>query len=223
MEKAFAIAFAVIFLLLSAGLLVPAGINCFGSRRPEKRDEIVCRGGFSDFFVGLALLVVGFGFSVADIVLLPGIPWLFLFPAGAFFLWGVVYIRHAINGATFGRTSIGKRFLSREYKYEDITRVVLLRGFTRWVWGTHVALPLRGRKKLRLYVKGKVVFRADEDYSGFEEVVGLLRRKVNQSKWENRLDKEAARLKAREEKRRKKQLEKIRLERERRRSGEGKK
>lgn len=230
MEKFFAIAFASILLSLSSGTLSAAVAYRKRKKNSKPDGSVLCIGGTGEILVG-AIFFVGAtalaGFNAA-LVFSPdsmqGITILLYCVSVIVFLFGFLFIRHVFNCAEVGDLLLKRNFFhGKEYNYEDITRVELLHGFTRWSVNSGRCTRIDDREKLRIYAGSKVVFRADEDYCGFEETIKFLRKKVHHRKWEDWHERAAKRLKEKEEKIRKKRLEQTRRIREEGRGGKNQK
>lgn len=84
------------------------------------------------------------------------------------FVWGGFEIYPVFNRAFFrDKAEIRSVFCKKTYRYEELSALKIWRGVTRASLSVRYASNL---EKIKIYDKGgKVVFKANEDYFGYEE------------------------------------------------------
>lgn len=122
------------------------------------------------------------------------------------FAWGGFEIYPVFNRAFFrDKAEIRSVFCKKTYRYEELSALKIWRGVTRASLSVRYASNL---EKIKIYDKGgKVVFKANEDYFGYEEMKAFLRKKGIAID-----DKEQKKTEKRNKKKKKKRLENARAE-----------
>lgn len=206
-QEIFGSSISVVIIFLSGGTLFAAARISFCKTKEEK--AAFCSGGKFFFWTGGAWLISAALLSVfgivrfcmgeesAEMIYLISLP---LFALGEFEIYPV------FNRAFFkDKAEIRSVFGKKVYRYEDLSAVKIWRGITRMSFGVHYAPSV---EKMKIYDKsGKVVFKANEDYTGYEKVKSLLRKKGIEID-----DKEQKKIEKRNKKKKKKHLEKERAE-----------
>ena len=214
-QEIFGISVSVVIIFLSGGTLFAAARISFCKIKEEK--TVFCRSGKFFFLIGGAWLLLAAFLSVfgivrfcmgeesAEMICLISLP---LFALGGFEIYPV------FNRAFFrDKAEIRSVFGKRVYRYEELSAVKIWRGITRMSFGVHYAPTA---EKMKIYDKGgKVVFKANEDYLGYEEMKAFLRKKGIAID-----DKEQKKIEKRNKKKKKKRLEKARTEWLKRRSAD---
>ena len=197
---------SVVIIFLSAGALAAARISLC---KTKEEKAVFCRGRKFFFLIGGAWLllaallsvfgVIGFfiGTKGAEMIYLISLP---------LFAWGGFEIYPVFNRAFFrDKAEIRSVFCKKTYRYEELSALKIWRGVTRASLSVRYASNL---EKIKIYDKGgKVVFKANEDYFGYEEMKAFLRKKGIAID-----DKEQKKTEKRNKKKKKKRLENARAE-----------